>query len=265
LGLGRISGRIYHFYQGEVAMEMSKIEQQLKIEKEMIGMGIKRCRDGIQKAVDNQQEANTGYGTRIMAQSIPPLSEAIKAFVERANGRRGVTHRSVRYIEMCDTNVLAFLTIRSVINSISRPSTFTASVIKLANAIEEQVKFERFEDENPALWGTLIRDLKRTSSSLHKKKVLTHSMNKAGIEWMGWSKVDKVHLGTKLTELFIETTGMARMVTIHTKAKKSVIQIQATEETLDWIERDTSLRELLTPFNLSFVITLTWTTKTSFK
>jgi hypothetical protein len=170
-------------------MKISKIGEQLKIEKEMIGMGAKRYRDGVTQSVTSGQESNTSYGLRIIGQTVRPLAIAIEEFVERTKARPGATHKAVQFIEQCDDyEVIAFLTARSVINCISLKKAFTPSALNLSGSIEEQCKFKQFESDNPALWGTLVKDLKRTPSTSHKKKVLTHSMNKAGIEWMGWEK-----------------------------------------------------------------------------
>jgi DNA-directed RNA polymerase len=231
-----------------------KIKQQLALEAEMIGMGIKRYRTGIINNREKGLEANSPYGVGMTSEFISPIVKKIEDFLERSKKKPGAKHRASVFLRDTDLDVVAFITCKSIINSISQSKRLTSSALLIGKAIEDQCRFAEFEKQNPALWDTLMRDLVRYSSLTKKRNVLIHSSNKANIKWKGWGQKDKLHLGMKLIEIFISATGAAEIVVRqHSKADKKAY-LQATNETMNWIDEDVARKELLAPFNLPMVI-----------
>ena len=231
-----------------------KIKQQLALEAEMIGMGMKRYRSGIIKNREKGLEANSPYGVSMTSEFINPIVEHIEAFLEKSKKKPGAKHRASVFLRDADLDVVAFITAKSIINTISLQKPLTSSALMLAKAIEDQARFTEFEKQNPALWDTLMRDLVRYSSFEKRRSVLIHSSNKADIKWNKWGQKDKLHLGMKLIELFIAATGAAEIVVRQASKADRQAYLQATNETLNWIDEDVSRKELLSPFNLPMVI-----------
>jgi DNA-directed RNA polymerase, mitochondrial len=230
-----------------------KFKQQLELEREMIGMGVKRYTDGIINNREKQMEANSPYGVKMTSEFIEPIVEGIEEFLEKSAKTSGRKHRAASYLRGKDLSVIAFLTCKAVINCISRVKTLSSCALTISKAVEDQCRFVAFEEENPELWGTLIRDLERYSSFEKKRAVLIHSAGKANIHWNGWNKSDKLHLGMKLVEIFCNKTGAAE-ISIQWRNKKSISYLQATNETLNWIEEEVERKQVLAPFNLPMIV-----------
>ena len=229
------------------------LEKQLELEREMVGMGVKRYTDSIHQNREKGMEGNSPYGVKMTSEFIEPIVHGIEAFLKKSSKTVGRKHRAGKYLRGNDLPVVAFITCKTIVNCISRVKTLQSCALTIAKAVEDQARFVAFEKENPELWGTLIRDLERYSSFEKKRAVLIHSANKADIVWEGWNKQDKLHLGMKLIEIFISATGAAE-ISIQRQRKGTPSFLQATNETLNWIEEEIERKQVLAPFNLPMIV-----------
>ncbi len=242
-------------------MKIDKLQKQLKLEEEMVGMGVKRFRDSVNASKEKGQEATTPYGSRLISEVIEPLSTAIAEWIADAKVKPRKLATAVKYLDGCNLDIVAFITAKGVINAISKQNPMVATCLGIAGGLEDQLRFERFQNQNPGLWHVLKKDLTRVHAS-RRRTILIHSMGKADIEWDRWLKSDRVHVGMLLIRLFIETTGVAKIVTIK-KRSKTIDYLQADKDTLEWIAKDSEMKEVLCPFHLPMIIEpKPWTTPT---
>ena len=71
-------------------------------------------------------------------------------------------------------------------------------------------------------------------------------MNRHSLEYAGWSKEEKVKLGKLLLELLAKSTGFIKLTKQYAVKGKSIVYVQATEKTIDWIEEKNSCRNFKT-------------------
>lgn len=236
---------------------MTLFDRQIALEEEMQGMGIKRFKEGIQKAKEGGLESSTVYGQSFMIHSIRPLSEAITAYLKPKNGSHALTRK---ILAGQDSDVLAFLTIRTVLNSITRGDSMARVAVQIASEIEDEMRFRLFSQKAKALWCVLRRDLdKRVYQEIRKRKILVHSMNKASLQneelaWSVWNDTDKYHVGATMLDLLIQATQLVEIVTFSVMGKKQRTEVRATDSTLAWIEKTLSRCELLTPLYMPTLI-----------
>lgn len=243
------------------------LDRQIELEREMRGLGIQRFWEGIQKAREAGDESSTIYGQRLIKQSLTPLSDAIKAFVAGEPEKRGPKNIALKYLKELAADVVAFIALRTVLDSITMQKTLQRAAISIGGCLEDEVRFRRFEQEGKALWVKVTRDLdSRTRNEQHKRGVLIHSMIKASDEkpelrWSCWDTTDKLHLGSKLIDLIIASTGLIE-VKMHNEGKhNTVTYVEATAKTLEWINKSAEFGEVLSPMLLPTIASpKPWTT-----
>jgi DNA-directed RNA polymerase len=230
---------------------LQKLERQLALEEEMHVDGKIRYQSENAKAIEKGREGVTKYGRYLLKSHIDPLSKAIKEEVEKKTVGRGVTAH--KYINLAKDvgketyDVVAYLTLKSVLDSITLSQTLQKAANRIASTIEDEVRIRSFELEIKPLYDTLKRNLEKSTSYTHKRVVMNHCMTKAGLTWEPWGIVDKLHLGTYLIRLCQNTTGLCAIVTKKLGKNNTPIYVEATPNTIKWIESKNKVEEVLTP------------------
>jgi len=153
-----------------------------------------------------------------------------------------------------DADAAAYLSLKSVLDSITLQHTLTKTALRVSGSLEDQVKFTKFEQECKPLYDVVKTSLKQKSSYIHKHLIMTRYMNKAEIKWDNWSNADRVHLGTKLISLIIQSTGFIHVVERRKGRKNTPKFVEATAKTLKWIEEKAYKSSLLNPLYYCTVI-----------
>ena len=230
---------------------------QKDLEDEMRGTTIERYRKQLAKAQENSKESNTLYGVTLMKHSVEAVSKGIVEFLEEAyKGKVGKLNTVAPMLNAIDPDVAAYLTLKFVIDGVSKRLAMTNVCFAIAGALEDEFKFKSFDKQNKA-WFQVIRNevTKRTSNRRFRRYAIIHTMNKkALIDYEPWSKQEKLHLGTKLLDILIRTTGIVEVKTHVFGKRQRKTFVVATDKTLEWIERVNKSGELLSPVYLPTVI-----------
>lgn len=238
----------------------SLMDRQIELEAEMQGLGIKRFHDLVARARRDGDESGTAYGVRLLKAAIDPTATAITAFIEEATtGKAGRKHSAVTFLSQVEPEVAAFICAKSVLDHVVIGSTLQSSALKVGARLEDELRFRIFEHKAKPLWKKL-QDSIKSDHARHRRQVLVHSMRKAGIEWVDWTRKDKLLVGTKLIELFIEATGLAAIEYRNSGKNNTAINITATDDTMEWIKGRIEACELLNPtFMPTLVPPVPWT------
>lgn len=233
------------------------MELQHQLEEEMRETSIDTYRRNIAKAKESKQESTTLYGINLMKHAVNAMTDGIQAFLADAfSGTAGKLQTTAPMLNSLDPEKASFLTLKMVIDGVSKRLPMTNVAMSIAGALEDEFKFGLFEDKERN-WFRVIRNevTKRTSNRHYRRYALIHTMNKkALIDYEPWSKQEKLHLGTKMIDIMIQTTGIIASKT-HVYGKRNRrIYIVATDKTLDWIEKVNKSGELLSPFYLPCVV-----------
>lgn len=241
---------------------MDLYERQCRLEEEMQGLGAKRFWESITDAREGGNEITTVYGQQLATHSVIPLSEAIDAFLTHTAGgtKGGPKPVAAKYLSALDSRVAAFIAVKVVLDCVSVRRTVQKTAIAIASGIEDEARFRHFSQNKKALWDVLSRDLTvREPNRKRRRAILIHSMNKAAkkqkeLEWKEWGQVDKFHIGAKLLDLLIASTKLVRIITLERGKRTSSTLVEATPETLEWIDQKVNRCELLMPVFLPTLI-----------
>lgn len=217
---------------------LSIFQRQLDLEREMLENAKTKVAIIYQSAKDKKRESVTLYGQSIMRTQLTVVSDKIKAFLDEANsGKAGRRHIAVKYISLIpDVNVLAFITLKSVIDSLTSRQTLLSLTLKIANAVYQEYKLSVFEKANPELYH-LMHHIVKTQHEQHKANAMSVAMSRNNIEVEEWSKQDKIQLGSKLLDIFMETTGFIEIAG-ESNSKGTVSNyVVPTEKCLEFVKR----------------------------
>jgi DNA-directed RNA polymerase len=81
--------------------------------------------------------------------------------------------------------------------------------MRIANLIEEDYRYEQLEAEEPNLANSMARKAAKWARSSQRRRIIRKAADVAGISRIKWGEGEKLKLGAKLIEVFIETTGAA--------------------------------------------------------
>ena len=237
----------------------------------MIKSGIKRLHKTINKArakvaektgkPRETNESTTIYGQVLIQSGLEPLCDALnKYFIEAFDGhaKRYATEatllsKCIPIQEVANDNPerwssIAFISLKAVLDSITVSSTQTKAVLKIASAIEDEARLLYFKESDNKNYTQTKEWLKTKNNYRHKRKVFQYAMNRHQLEYSGWSKEEKVKLGKLLLELLAKTTGFIKLTKTFAVKGKSIVYVQATDKTMNWIEQKKIHAEILKPF-----------------
>jgi len=236
---------------------MNLVEEQRKLEKEMKDTSVSRYYKEVGVAQERKQESTTLYGINLMKHSVNALSDGIIDYLQHAfAGRAGKIQTAATILNSVDPEKVSYLTLKMVVDGVSKRLPLTNVAMTIANAVEDEFKFGLFEDKEKHWFKTIVNEVtKRTSNRHYRRYALIHTMNrKALIDYVPWSHQEKMHLGCKLIDILVQTTGIVQVKTHAYGRKKRKTFIIATEKTIDWIQKVNKSGELLSPFYLPCVI-----------
>lgn len=251
-----------------------KLPRQIRSEEEMRGMGVAKFRQEIQKAQENGMESNTSGVLKIMTMGFDPLLAAVKDWKAKCangqavklakgvgKGKSGGGSTSVAYtcLKDIDDDQLAFLTLKTVLDTISKARTLADVTLSIGRNINTEINFREFKKASPNNYKKIKDDVtKKTKDAKHIATVLKRSakLDDHDIELSSYSVTERHHIGSALLSLLIDSTGLVEIYTppmIQGKKRKPAI-LQPTEKTTEWLNSYNARCELLSPVVLPCII-----------
>jgi len=233
---------------------MTTVERQIELEKKMMQLGIDSYNSALRAAKEKGQEGSTKYGVALVAHKVDAVAAAITAFIAAAKaGKAGRRHLAVKYLEQVDPKVTAVIALRNIIDGVSKQRLLQSTAIQIAGRVEDQLRYQQYEDTAKGLFRYMQKDLKESTSYRHKRTVMNMTFNRLGYSVDAWPEVDRLHLGMKLIDFVIEATGFVQIQSIATRRNRTNNYLVPTKELTEWIEEKNSRCELLTPMMLPMI------------
>ena len=229
-------------------MSYDTSDRQVLLEEEMREHGLSRYHKQNAQKVDRGQEANTDYGQYLLRATLGKLEDAISEYVESSlKGKSGRAATGAVMVSSLEPSVTAVITLRVVLNQITRQRAYTSASIALGMSIEDEIRIRTYEENNPALMRVVMKDLEERSSSYsYKRKKLFEAAKRDGLEWQGWSQRERLLVGNALIDLTIQHTGLLTHKIMNKEGKKRRL-ILASDTTMQAIQDLNKFKEVLKP------------------
>ena len=229
-------------------MSYDTSDRQVKLEEEMREHGLSRYHKNNARKVERGQEANTEYGQYLLRATLGKLEDAIGEYVTSSlTGKSGRAATGAVMVSNLEPSVTAVITLRVVLNQITRQRAYTSASIALGMSIEDEIRIRCYEENNPALMKVVMKDLEERSSSYsYKRKKLFEAAKRDGLEWNNWTQRERLLVGNALIDLTIQHTGLLTHKIMNKEGKKRRLLL-ASETTMQAIQDLNKFKEVLKP------------------
>jgi Autographiviridae RNA polymerase len=236
------------------------LERQRELEDNALALGGERFRRRVEQANAAGKGSTEGAAKKLLSDAIQPLEDAITEMIDRKGaGRR---HMAVKWCALAGADVAAFITAKCVLDGMLIKESFAKRASSVSQLILDELRYRRFREQAPALFEYKMNKF-QTSSYAHMARSLNATIKFADVDVSGleMSVNEKVQVGAKLIDLFIQTTGLVREVS-HTRVSHKngsgkpmdQVMLEPTPETLEWLTKRNNALELLAPVNLPMIM-----------
>lgn len=232
------------------------LETQLSLEQEMITAGIERYRKDLDKAVASKSESRTQHGQIIVARTVGAVAEGVQELIDNHKSNRDITYGLIKDM---NTEEVAYLALITMIDGISIRQGLMYLANSIGGAIELHDRLDKWVSEAGSVARNTIKLAVKKGHSA-RRYGLTHKMNKDGFKHTEWSKSERVHVGCRMVDVIIRTTGLIELQKQRTSKTKTTTIVKATTETEAWIKGFREYAETARPrFAPCLIVPKDWT------
>lgn len=232
------------------------IERQVELEMDMHGSGISRFMRNNQRSLDSDNQSDTDWCRRLIANFVMPMADGIEAYKNYyADPRRkGKPAKGYGFLNKVSNEQAAYIAIKIIVDALGSLK-FDANwlVTTIGRRIEDQVRFQTLDDAAPKYIASIKESLAKRSSLQyqHQHRVLVSSEKKLSEEdgrtkvpvdrWIDWNENDCKHIGSCLVDIFEKCVTFEGHPIIAKELRGTVkgttCFIVATPHVTAWIER----------------------------
>lgn len=234
-----------------------KYNRQAELEEKMRGMGVDRFWSKVDESRKDGRETSERTVRRLMNHSIGQITAGVEAFLaECESGKAGKKHSAYHYLKKIEPEVAALITARVVLDGVAKGDLLVPLARRVSSLIEDELAFREFAKADKRTFEMLVKREKEVDSSSYRRQrfVMLHNMKARNIPWEEWPVRDQLAVGTKLIEIMMEATGLIEKVNVDVDVHKTEVRIQATKETVDWINNENNRCQALSPVYLPTII-----------
>ena len=228
--------------------------KQYDLEKEMRDMGVNRYLRKMSRTKQKEMETNNPIGRRLLTESIDQLTKAIQDWRAKVQSHRaGPQHGAYPYISMLPAPLVAAITARTVIDSISMHTKITKSALRIARMLEDEVRWRDIARNHPELWRRAKQGLKNKKGYDSKRRHLNNLERFIDLQFSKWPLADRTKVGMVLIELLRQSTGLVEITTRTGMMGKRATFVHPTDALLAWMKEAHQFSEDLHPVYLPMV------------
>jgi DNA-directed RNA polymerase len=205
------------------------------------------------EAGTTDEEANLPPGRRLMTTAIPPVVEAIEAFIaEACSGKAGRRHSCVDFLLLCDPAEVAYLSVRCLVNSARKGIMLQTAATNLTTALIENLEFKAFRDINRKGYKGYQKQQEARGYSRQRRSAVKKLFANEGVSIVV-PENEKTTIGTKIIEMIVEATGFFTVV----KAARSrgyAYMVHTTEVLEKWLDNQHARCALLDPVTMPMIV-----------
>lgn len=192
--------------------------EQLKLEHESYQLGEARFIKNLERQIERGEASDNAVSKPLMDTLIPALSARITEFVNLK--QRGKPHVAKGLYAQLDANNAAFIGIKTILNILAKEESAPVQRIAMAigGNIEDEVRFGRIRKEEIKHFKQRVKpNLVKRQGLLYKRAYMeaveAGMLSKGELNSIhtGWEKDTKFHVGVRMLEMVIESTGMVQL------------------------------------------------------
>lgn len=191
---------------------LSPLEEQIRLEEEMIDGGIQRVLKFAALAEKNGVAADAAAARYLTGRLIAPMEAAVEGFIQDAvSGKAGRSHSGAPKVAQAGPAVAAFITLRTLLNCLTADTdAFTTVARMVGRNIEDELWMRNFKKANKDLFRVTVAEAQN-----HLDPKLQHAIARKFARQQAvpgeWSEQDRIVVGTKMIELAKASTGLVEI------------------------------------------------------
>lgn len=230
-------------------------DQQLALEEEMRSLGIERFQRMVEESRSTGTETRIPTVRRFLSEAHRDVVEGIeefKALTAAGNSSRwGVAYHVIKDV---DVDLLAHLSLRSVLDSLSARSPLTKAALHVGTLIEDELHYRAYREQDERGYKKALQKAEKSASDAYKRRHLRETARKREVQFNDWPKQDRIRVGTKMIEIIVEKTALVEVVTVSRGAADTIQVVQATPKTIEWLEKEGRTLQLLSPTYMPTIV-----------
>lgn len=246
-------------------------EDQLLRQEELEDLGLSKGRDrflkALRKAEEKGRRSQVGGVHSLLLKSLERIEQGVVAWIAQVSTQRGTRPIALQWLPLLEPDVLAYLTIKVLLDGLHAPRSLHSLAQAVAQHVEDELVYRKLREERPALFQYLTSKKFLTQHYHHNQRMLKGAVkaNLVDVSGLRMTKHEKIHVGTKLIDLALTTTGLFRAELVHLQpkqgahklrrnARRDQWQILAEPDTLAWVDRKNDLLQWMHPVALPMVV-----------
>lgn len=195
--------------------------EQLALEHESYELGERRFLKMLKRQAKAGEIADNAAAKPLLATLLPKLTTRIVEWLEEYASKKGRKPVAYAPLQLLKPEASAFITLKVILASLTsmNMTTIQASAGMLGKAIEDEARFGRIRDLEAKHFKKHVKEqLNKRHGQVYKKafmRVVEADMIGRGLlggeAWSSWDKETTMHVGIRLIEMLIESTGMVEL------------------------------------------------------
>jgi DNA-directed RNA polymerase len=235
-------------------IESPLFERQLELEQEMRTSGIQRFRKNIEKAAEKGQMTSTMAVNRLVTEAHNRMVDGVNEFITAAKTGAGRRHTALKFVEKLDVDTVANITARVVLDELTRKSNLTKTAMAIGAMLENEFNSRMFEAEMPKAHKKFLKKANGETLDRRRWSHLLYPARLLGVELEEWGEKDRLLVGLKLVDIFIEKTGLVEKQDVQSARFGTLQLLVANETTMKWMEAENSRLEHLFPIFMPTIV-----------
>ena len=238
---------------------------QLELEQGMVRNGASRY----MKMVESKDHITTQPGKALLFRTIKDVTlgiEAAQDAVKSGAAGRGRPAKYAPFLTAFKAEAMAYAVCHGVINSMTQPEVKVTQFCRnLGNMLEETYLYDQLNAGDKPLFHAMEKraqkaTTERTARAIMSKANSAAADNQAWTPDLDWDIENKLAFCMKLLEIFVETTGLARLEH-RNKGKKTALYLVPTPAVMEWLDKQHGRCSLLAPMYQPMIVPPTpWST-----
>lgn len=199
--------------------------KQLQLEHEAYTEGEKRFIKQLDRQIKAGEFSDNAVAKPLMSTLVPKVSARIREWYDETGSKGG--HRPVAWKRLAKPNgdsgcvlsfdAMAVITVKMVLSALTKEENTNLQKVAstIGRCLEDEARFGRIRDEEQKHFKNRVEENLKKRVSLVNKKAFMTAVEVSMLEqkqlksvWAAWKTEEVVHVGVKMLEALIESTGL---------------------------------------------------------
>ncbi|SOO46334.1 RNA polymerase [Yersinia phage fPS-50] len=230
---------------------------QLQLEHEAHTEGEKRFLKVMERQIKAGEFGDNVVAKPLLSTLAPKFTERMITWRDECNAKRGANPVAMTLTEGLLPEAAAFITMKVVLACLTREDASNLQNVasKIGRSVEDELRFGRIRDQEAEHYKKRVKKaLNKRVGQVYKKAFMQAveskmlEANQLDSKWSLWTPEENIHVGVRMLELLIESTGLVELTRPYAgNVEKDAEYIQLTPEYVDLLNKRAGALAAISP------------------